>query len=181
MDIALYGGSFDPPHNGHVQVALKALEVLKIDRLIIVPAYQNPFKSATHIGADKRLKWLKTIFKPYPNIEISDFEISQKRAVYTIETVEHFAPKDGVTYLIIGSDNLASLSKWHRYTELNNAVTWVIATREGTPIPDGMIRLDVNVPISSSDFKKHFIPLGLEASLEHDILTTYKEKNESTN
>ena len=62
MAIALFGGSFDPPHSGHITVIYEALKSLPIERVIVVPAYVNPFKSGTHAPASLRLQWLKTIF-----------------------------------------------------------------------------------------------------------------------
>jgi nicotinate-nucleotide adenylyltransferase len=181
MNIALYGGSFDPPHAGHVHVALKALEVLDIERLIIVPAYRNPFKSSIRVDGEQRLAWLKEIFAPYPKITISDFEIAQQRSVYTIETVEHFAPIAQVLYLIVGADNLDTLASWNAYERLCKKVTWVIAKRDNLIVPSGMITLEVNEPFSSTNFRENFDSLGLEPTIENKIITTYKEKNESTN
>lgn len=181
MNIALYGGSFDPPHIGHVRVVEAALAALPIDRLIIVPAYQNPLKQKVCASAHKRLEWLKVLFGDMPKVEISDFEIRQNRSVYTIETVEHFRNKDGTIYLIIGADNLENLSQWHCYEELNLLVTWVVATRAQASVPHGMIRLDVDVPISSTDCRTAQRSPGLNPKIDHEIITTYKEINESKN
>lgn len=181
MNIALYGGSFDPPHIGHVRVVEAALASLPIDRLIIVPAYKNPFKQKTSASANKRMQWIKTLFADMPKVEISDFEICQNRSVTTIETVEHFRPQEGKIYLIIGADNLESLPLWHRYEELNSLVQWVVATRAQNPIPEGMIRLDVDVPISSTECRSFTQSTGLSPKIDQDIITTYKENNESEN
>jgi len=181
MNIALYGGSFDPPHIGHLRVVEAALAGLPVDRLIIVPAYQNPLKQKVCVPAAKRLEWLKRLFKNMPEVEISDFEIRQKRSVYTIETVEHFRDHFETIYLIIGADNLKTLSQWHRYEELNTLVTWVVAARAQIPIPAGMIRLDVDVPISSTDCRALLRSPGLDPMIDHEIITTYKEINESEN
>lgn len=181
MKLALYGGSFDPPHAGHVGVVKEALASLPIDRLIIVPASKNPFKASVRASGEQRLAWLKTIFAPFPQVEISDFEITQRRSVYTIETVLHYLPMCDALYLIIGADNLAQLREWHRYEELNSLVHWVVATRNQIPVPENMVRLDVDVPVSSTDFRNATAPLGLEPKIEHDIITYYKEINESEN
>lgn len=179
--LALYGGSFDPPHVGHVQVALKALDVLDIDKLIIVPNFRNPFKSAECANGDVRIQWLKKIFEPYEKIEISDFEISLHRSVPTIETVEHYAPTGEKLYLIIGADNLSSLPQWHEYEKLCQKVIFVIATRDNIAIPQGMVILDVNEAMSSTHFRDQFTSLGLEHTIENDIITYYKEHHEPKN
>lgn len=175
MKLALYGGSFDPPHAGHVAVVTKALDVLDIDKLIIVPAWRNPFKSSVIADGAIRYDWLKTIFASFEKVGISDFEITQNRSVFTIETVEHFAPTFDKIYLIIGADNLESLHRWHRYEELKRRVTWVVASRDGIAIPEGIIHLSVEVPICSSDIRRTLTSLGLESELESKILTYYKE------
>ncbi|MBD3799516.1 MAG: nicotinate-nicotinamide nucleotide adenylyltransferase, partial [Epsilonproteobacteria bacterium] len=114
-------------------------------------------------------------FGSYPKVSISDFEIAQHRSVYTIETVEHFAQSAEKIYLIIGADNLEKLTSWHQFTKLDALVTWVVATRNGVAIPDRMIRLNVDVAISSTDFRTSLGTLGLEAKIEHKILSYYKE------
>lgn len=175
MKLALYGGSFDPPHAGHVAVVTEALKHLEIDRLLIVPASRNPFKDSVRAEGYIRYKWLKEIFAPYPKVSISDFEIAQDRSVYTVETVEHFAPSAEKIYLIIGADNLEKLTSWHQFSKLDILVTWVVATRNGVVIPERMIRLNVDVAISSTDFRTSLTPLGLEPKIEQKILTYYKE------
>ena len=179
--LALYGGSFDPPHAGHVHVALKALNVLDIDKLIIVPNFRNPFKSSVCAEGTVRIQWLKQIFEPYEKIEISDFEVNLHRSVPTIETVEHYASEDEKLYLIIGADNLPSLEQWHDYKKLAQKVIFVVATRDNITIPPGMITLEVNEESRSSNFRDHNFALGLEETLEKDIITYYKEHYEPKN
>jgi nicotinate-nucleotide adenylyltransferase len=179
--LALYGGSFDPPHAGHVHVALKALDVLDIDRLIIVPNFRNPFKTSKCADGAIRIQWLQKIFEPYEKIDISDFEVTMHRSVPTIETVEHFAPENEKLYLIIGADNLSSLPRWHHYDQLCQKVIFVVATRDNITIPQGMVVLDVNEERRSTHFRDSFTSLGLEEEIEKDIITYYKEHHESKN
>jgi len=181
MRLALFGGSFDPPHAGHVHIVTKALETLEIDTLVIVPAYLNPFKSSVAASGCKRIAWLQEIFKSYKRVQISDFEIVQNRSVYTIETVQHFSHMAQTIYLIIGADNLEKLSQWYHYEELQKLVTFVVATRNTVEIPNTMIRLDVDAPISSTLFRETLCPLGLDETLEKEITHYYKEHHEPTN
>jgi nicotinate-nucleotide adenylyltransferase len=175
MKLALYGGSFDPPHAGHVAVVQEALRVLPIDKLIIVPASRNPFKPSVTVDGAVRFEWLKEIFNSFEKVVISDFEIAHDRSVYTIETVKHYAPLCDELYLIIGADNLEKLSHWHNFGELNAMVHWVVATRDGISIPEDMIRLTTHVPISSTDFRSSNASLGLDPKIEKKIITYYKE------
>lgn len=180
MKLALYGGSFDPPHAGHVAVVNAALSALAIDRLIVVPASRNPFKPSVRASGEKRVEWLSKLFAAYSKVEVSDFETQQNRSVYTIETVLHYRPAYETVYLIIGADNLEKLREWHRFDELNAIVTWVVATRGDVPIPEGMLRLEVNEPLSSTDFRTNMAPLGLDPAIEAEITTYYKDTHEST-
>lgn len=180
MRLALFGGSFDPPHIGHVRIALEAFSTLGIEKLIIVPAYRNPFKHTINAPSEMRLSWLKQIFAPYPNIEISDFEIKQQRPVFTIETVRHYKKEGDTFYLIIGADNLSTLDKWNQYEDLVKEVEFVVASRGDTPIPKGMLQLEINEPISSTMFRDSFGSLGLDEEIEKNIINYYKEHHEST-
>ncbi|NLY04146.1 MAG: nicotinate (nicotinamide) nucleotide adenylyltransferase [Campylobacter sp.] len=156
MKIALFGGSFDPPHLGHEYIVKKALTDLDIDKLIIMPAYINPFKSGYFAPPNLRLKWLKTIFDKYEKIEISDFEISQKQPVSTIKSITYikktFSPSK--IYIIIGADNLESLHKWSEFENLNTLTQFVVASRDGIEIPTNLQKLDINANISSTKFRK---------------------------
>lgn len=174
MDIALYGGSFDPPHLGHVTVVNEALKMLDIDKVIVVPAFVNPFKAGTHAPADLRLAWLKSIFKANTRVEVSDFEIRQQKAVRSIDTVKHFGALYEKIYFIIGADNLATLKKWHRYEELNALVTWVVATRDEIEIEPNFMQLRVEQKISSSALREAIQEQKLPTSVAISIKEYYK-------
>jgi nicotinate-nucleotide adenylyltransferase len=152
---AIFGGSFDPPHLGHVEIVKKAFENVDIDRLIIMPNFLNPLKNSFSAPPELRLKWLEKIFKNFKNVEISDFEISKNRPVYSIETIEHFKPD----YFIIGSDNLHTLDKWHRINDILKKVELIVAKR-GTVDKKLLSKynikkvLDIDIPISSTQIRK---------------------------
>lgn len=175
MNIALYGGSFDPPHLGHVQIVHTALKTLDIEKVIVVPAFVNPFKSGTHAPAELRLKWLREIFYNDENVEVSDIEVRQNRAVRSIETVKHFARIYDKIYFIIGADNLASLQQWYRFDELNTLVTWVVATRDKIEIAENYIQLAVEQPISSSELREQIEDEHLPKEVAASIKTYYED------
>ncbi len=152
--IALFGGSFDPPHIGHKAI-VKALEKLEyIDKTIIVPAFLNPFKSESFLSANERLSLVKDMFSDFKNIEISNFEIKKQKQVPSIETVNHFLKIYKKVYLVIGADNLSSLQKWKNYNELQNLVTFIVAKRNGITIPKEYITLNIDENISSTQIRK---------------------------
>jgi len=181
MKIAIFGGSFDPLHVGHVQIVNEALNTLTIDRLYIVPTHLNPFKENSFAPPKLRLKWLKKVFENQKKVEILEYEIKQKRAVTSIETVKYIIQKEPhieKIYLIIGADNLDSLHKWYKYEELSHLVEFVIASRDETNIPKSLIKLPINAKISSSKLRstmnKSFIPQIIE-----DEITKFYKKNNS--
>ena len=158
LTVAIFGGSFDPPHCGHQQIVTEALAQLDIDRLIVLPAYLNPFKSTSLADAPQRLAWCQTLFGDIPNVIVSNYEIRQNRSVKTTESIRHFQKYYDVRYLIIGADNLSTLTQWHDFEWLNNEITWVIVTRQGFELQTDMLRswrvLTLHEPISSSQIRE---------------------------
>ena len=170
MKIAIFGGSFDPVHLGHVEVVKKAIENLDIDKLIVMPNYLNPLKNKFAAPPELRIKWLKKVFQNYPKVEISDFEIKQNRPVYSIETIKKFKPK----YFIIGSDNLKTLDKWKNIDEILKLTELVVATRD--EIDKNLLKkynikkiLKVNIPISSTEIRSgncKYLPKEIEKEIK---------------
>ena len=175
--IALFGGSFDPPHIGH-EAVVKALKNFKdIDKIIIMPTFLNPFKSTFHAPAHLRVEWLREIFSGDENVIISDYEVLQKRQVPTIETVEHLLESYKKIYLIIGADNLAKLHLWKSYDKLKNFVTFVVVSRENIEIPKEFFTLNVAVDISSTQLREKMEISKLPKKCATQIYNFYKENN----
>lgn len=155
--IALYGGSFDPPHSGHKSVVEEALKVLPIDKLLVVPTFLNPFKNQSHFSVNKRFELVQKMFAPFEDVEISDYEMASQRAVTTAETLRYFQKEYEVPYVIIGADNLEKLDQWSEFDYLNGQVTWVIATRSGYELKSNKLRdfklLNTKVDISSTEIR----------------------------
>lgn len=155
--VALFGGSFDPPHLGHLSIVKEALNVLEIDKLIVIPAFLNPFKSSSEALPLQRLKWSKELFGTISKVFISDYEINQAKSIKTSQTLAHFQEQYNVKYIIIGADNLASIQKWHNFKILNEQISWIIATRESYALETTALRefklLKVNVNISSTEIR----------------------------
>jgi len=155
--IAIFGGSFDPPHMGHQQIVENAIKMLDIDQLFIVPAYLNPFKTSSLADAQTRLKWCHQLFDEIPRVIVDDYEINEGKSTTTSQSVKHFNQNHDVKYLIIGSDNLSTLSQWHAYEWLNETISWVITTRDNHVLDTIGLRswevLPINAPISSTQIR----------------------------
>ena len=77
--VAIFGGSFDPPHKWHQLIVERAIEELDIDKLIVVPAFLNPFKTSSLANAQQRLEWSHLLFDEIPNVIVDDYEIKEKK------------------------------------------------------------------------------------------------------
>ena len=95
MKIALFGGSFDPPHAGHDAAVKAILSSLKPDLLIIMPSFLNPFKKSFSAPPQLRLRWCRALWSDAPHVEVSDYEISQNCSVSTIQSVKFLLEKYG--------------------------------------------------------------------------------------
>lgn len=115
--IAILGGTFNPVHTEHVQLAKCAIDELKLDKLIVMPTYISPHKNTAPESAEDRLNMLKIAFSGYDKIEVSDFEINNQGKSYTYLTVEHFKQTENAElYFIVGGDMLTNFKTW-RYPE----------------------------------------------------------------
>ena len=151
--IALFGGSFDPLHDGHKAI-IKALDgFMDIDKTIVLPTFLNPFKSKSHASAEQRFNALHVEFKDIRDVEISDYEIKQKTKVASIQSVKHFLKIYNKIYLVIGADTLATLHKWQDYKELKSLVDFIVVTRDNIQIPEEYITLHVEQNISSTQIR----------------------------
>ena len=167
--IALYGGSFDPPHFGHKMVVKEAISALSVQKVIIIPTFLNPFKSHSYYEPEQRLEMTKEMFQEYDSISVSDFEIKEQKPTATAMTIAHFQKRYEVKYLIIGADNLASIDKWYNFKWINEQITWVVATRAGheancDKLKDYVI-LEVNVDISSTKIRNQLTKENAQMSI----------------
>ena len=156
--IALFGGSFDPPHFGHLQIVQNSLKELDIDKWIVVPTYLNPFKERFFLPPKERFEKLKELLREYIKVEVSNFEIKKKRPIPTIETLKYLEKKYSPKYIIVGADNLENIEKWKNFKELNSKVIWVVATRKGYPLKTEKLNrfkiLEINADISSTQIRE---------------------------
>ena len=175
MNIAIFGGSFDPPHTGHELIVKKALEILDIDKLLVVTTYLSPFKESFCAPASMRQAWLAKMFKDLDKVEIFSYECDQKRQVPTIETVLHVKSlyPEAKLFLIVGSDSFTALPKWNRHEELCSLVEFVVAPRgEFTPPKDLKI-LPINVNISSSKLRSFLDRRFIPKAIENEVIAFY--------
>lgn len=136
MDIAIYGGSFNPPHLGHIEAARTAAALLRPDRLLIIPDNIHPHKDAVPDSPtpEQRFELCKLAFRDIDRAEVSDIELRRGGRSYTADTVEQLRqehPEDSFT-LVLGADMLLKLEDWHRFRYLlENCGIAVLSRDEG--------------------------------------------------
>ena len=132
--IALFGGSFDPVHCAHVNMAHCALKQAELDRVVFIPSAQSPLKLHAPLSGDKeRLKMLHLALEEERNFELSTYEIDQGGVNYTIDTALYFQKRyqNSKLFLILGGDQFEQLDRWRRIHELVRCVTFLIYPRPG--------------------------------------------------
>lgn len=141
MKVLLYGGTFDPPHNGHLNNLRAAAARVQPDKVVVMPAGLSPFKQKTSAPGALRLEMcscfhaLEEGMDAIPQLEVSGWEIEQAAAGnrnYTVLTVEKLARENpgAQLYLAIGSDMLLSFDGWHRWQDILRLARVVVTSRD---------------------------------------------------
>ncbi|MGC8792358.1 MAG: nicotinate-nucleotide adenylyltransferase [Bryobacteraceae bacterium] len=134
MRIAIFGGTFDPVHTGHLQVAREAARHCSLDRVMFVPASHPPHKGGVAVAPyEDRVRMLELACEGEPLFEVSRLEEGEQvsYSVHTIEKVRAtMAPGDELFFLI-GADAFAELTTWYRWRDVIRLVTFIVASRPG--------------------------------------------------
>lgn len=173
---AIFGGSFDPPHKGHLKI-IKHLEK-NFDRVIIMPAFISPFKAdAGHAPSVDRLNMLR-ILKEENNLsaEISTFELDKKGISYTVDTIKKYRDTedaDTKIYFVIGSESIKSLHLWKDSDWLKANVTFYVVPREGYDFPlDAARGFDLKTaPIKVKDYSSALFKAAHAFNREKSMVT----------
>ena len=195
--IGIYGGTFNPPHAGHVHVAKFAVEALCLDRLLIMPSCVPPHKELPKDSADgkQRFEMLQLCFGQEEKIEISDLELNRGGISYTVDTVQTLADQypEAALYLLLGTDMFLSFDSWYRWQDIIKKATLGVFYRgdreEQQKILDKKEELEALgakvfllenpvIPISSTQLRRmmafraaeDFLPDAIDRYiLEHDL------------
>ncbi|HSW88570.1 MAG TPA: nicotinate (nicotinamide) nucleotide adenylyltransferase [Candidatus Saccharimonadales bacterium] len=134
MHIALLGGRFDPPHNGHLHIAREVLKnVAGIDEVWLIPANTHPWRPIVASG-EERLEMVK--FLEEDGIKASDIDIERDRETFTIDTIRELEKTTSNSYVFIcGADQLKSFHLWKEYKELEEKLHFIVFPRIGYDIP----------------------------------------------
>lgn len=160
MKIGIFGGSFNPIHNGHIEIVKFMISTLSLDKILIVPLGIPSHKKNNLVAGKKRATMCKLAFKDLKNIEILDLEIKQNSTSYTIDTLKKIISIYGEYneyFEIIGKDSADYFNSWKDYKEILRLSTVVVFDREayeGEKI-EGLIYLKTPFfPISSTQIRE---------------------------
>ncbi len=131
MKTGLYGGTFDPLHNGHIKVAQAAKNHLQLDRIIFIPAGDPPHKTGKKITDKAHRLAMTELVAERVGAFVSDWELNQTEKSYSVKTVQHFKelyPEDEI-FFIIGADSFRDLPSWWHYRELMELCNFVVVSR----------------------------------------------------
>ncbi len=142
MKIGIFGGSFNPPHNGHVNSIQTVLKKAGMDKIYVVPAFQNPLKKTVEGPTpEQRLEMTNLVVSELgPQFVVDDQEIVRGGKSYTIDTIRNIKknhPKDEL-FLIIGVDKWSELPEWKSATDLFKEVNIIVTTRPGFDLPTNL-------------------------------------------
>ena len=130
--IGLLGGSFDPPHKGHVAISKIAIKKIKLYKLLWVVTRKNPFKSNPHYSISQRIRFAKEITKNIKKIKVVHLDKTVK-STRTINTLDYLIKKKKIKhiYLILGSDNLIRFHKWKSWKKIAKLSKLIVFSRKG--------------------------------------------------
>ena len=161
MRICLFGGTFDPIHNAHLQIAAEALKTFVLDQVLFVPAANPPHKDPTVLTPyEDRFQMVEIACAPYPDFAASRLEEGEKPS-YTVDTLnrmrDKLAPGDQMFFLI-GSDAFDELETWKSWETVVKLTEFIVVSRPGgryrVPRNARIYRMDhLNFPVSSSSIR----------------------------
>jgi nicotinate-nucleotide adenylyltransferase len=155
--IGIYGGTFDPIHHGHLILARDACETLALEKMIFVPAGLSPHKiERLATAAEIRLEMVRKGTEGELCFEVDDCELRRDLPSYTIDTVEFIQQRHpgARIFYFIGEDNLAGLASWHRFSDLQQLVRFVVLDRRGFENETDYPVIRRHIDISATEIRK---------------------------
>jgi len=186
--IAIYGGTFDPIHHGHLIVAREARERLGADEVIFIPARVSPLRKAAPIARDEiRLLMIQAAIENEPGFAVDDCELRRPPPSFTIDTVEQIKRRagDATIYCLIGEDNVDKLTKWRRFSDLEKMVRFVVLDRTGQRPSHVYPVIRRKIDISATEIRKrvatgrsiqYFVPPTVEEIIRREKLYLEQRK-----
>jgi len=137
--VAMLGGTFDPIHHGHLRTALELRDRLQTDQLRLIPCHRPPHRELPQISAAQRLAMVRLGVDGEPGLQVDDRELRRDRPSYSVDTLQSLRAELGVDcslVMVIGSDALLGLNRWHRWQQLLQLAHLVVVARPGWCLAD---------------------------------------------
>ena len=187
MNIFFYGGSFDPPHLGHLKMIETCLDQFDVSRFIIIPTNQSPLKKNRPFASSfHRIEMLKLLVKKFEKkIIIDDYEINKNSISYTYDTIQYLKTvySNSCFFMVLGEDQYLNIKKWKNYKKILDIVNLIVFNRSNDKVDMvngiNIIKVkDFNFNISSSDIRRKINNCNLKINdLPFEIMN-YIKKNE---
>jgi nicotinate-nucleotide adenylyltransferase len=187
--LGIFGGSFDPPHVGHLLAAVDAFEGLSLDKLIFVPAAVQPLKAGMAAAAPHhRLSMVRLLVGADPRFGVDEVEIERAGLSYTVDTLETFAQRfpSAERFFLVGEDAMTAFGAWKAPEQIMRLARVAILRRPGaaaaelSKAPDGTISLSTRlIDVSSTEIRERvrdgksirgFVPESVAAFIETERL-----------
>ena len=151
--IGVFGGTFDPVHNGHVLTISELLEKLPFEKILVIPNFQPPHKESSQVSYKHRYEMARIAFKDIPKTMVDSREYRREGPSYAIQTVQEVLSEEekARVVMIVGSDSFVDIDSWYKWKELINLVDFVIMKRPDMPLSKNKKAKDL---VSVRRFKK---------------------------
>jgi nicotinate-nucleotide adenylyltransferase len=141
MRVALFGGSFDPPHHGHIAIAKAAADAFDLDQVLFAPVGHQPLKpEGVPAPFTDRLAMVELACRQDPRFAVSDLDAPRPDGTpnYTVETLAtlHESMPDARLFNLVGADSFLNLPRWHEPERLLDLAEWIVVSRPGFPLAD---------------------------------------------
>jgi nicotinate-nucleotide adenylyltransferase len=154
--VGIFGGTFDPIHHGHLILGHEAIEALRLDRLLFIPAAASPHKLDLKPAApDVRLEMLRAAIEGEPGFQLDEMELQRPPPSFAVDTVEllRFRQPTAEFFFLIGEDNVGRLATWHRFAELSEMVQFVALARSGVKTEHSYRTIRRHLDISATNIR----------------------------
>ncbi len=189
MKICIFGGAFDPVHNGHIKIALTAIKHYKFDKLIFMVSKEPPHKNKHVANFGHRYNMVKLITDKYDFFDVTDIENKIAKLSYTYNSlieIKKIYDNDEI-YFLVGSDIFATIESWYKYNELFNYTSFIVGYRPGLPLKNMMDKIPDNIKqrivdgnkielleLDSIDISSSFVRDNIKKSKEYIPDDVYK-------
>lgn len=170
MKLGLFGGSFDPIHNGHIRPVMAAKEKLRLDRVVFLPTAVPPHKPDRQFAPPHaRFAMVELALLEHPDLLVSPLELTPGQAFYTIDSLRHFKQEedDVELFLLVGGDGFAELHTWKEWQEIGRLAQIAVLTRPDWHWEDFQNRVPVLLADLAASDRVHFIandPVSVSAT-----------------